>query len=75
MSNEELGWEESSDPRINWTSNIEIHYENFYNLTECYLLSRIKGPSPIRKDSEKIPLDLPTEYKYIVRYSKVTRNL
>jgi len=74
MSNEELGWEESSDPRINWTSNIEIHYENFYNLTEFDLLSHIKGPSPIRKDSEKIPLDLPTEYKYIVRYSKVTRN-
>lgn len=69
MSNEDLGWiGEGPD----WTSNIEIHYTDLYNVTDCQLLTHIKSPTTIRKYDEKCSVELPVEYSYITRYSKVT---
>ena len=42
-----------------------------YVLDECDLLTHIDGPVPIRKYNAKCMVNLPLEYNYIVRYSKV----
>lgn len=69
MSNEDLGWTcEGPD----WTSDTEIHYTDLYNVTVCQLLTHIKSPTTIRKYDEKCSVELPVEYSYITRYSKVT---
>jgi predicted secreted protein len=69
MTNEDLGWTcEGPD----WTSNTEIHYTDLYNVTDCQLLTHIKSPTTIRKYDEKCSVELPVEYSYITRYSKVT---
>jgi hypothetical protein len=67
MSNEELGWNGGPD----WTSEIEIHYINLYNLSDCELLTYIKSPKTIRKYDEKCKVDLAVEYNYIIKYIKV----
>ena len=69
-TNEELGW--TGDE---WTSDTEIHYTDLYGLNECELLTEIKGPSTIRKYDLKCQVDLVKEYPYIVKYSKVTKEL
>jgi hypothetical protein len=70
-TNDELGW---TDTDGNW--NIEVHYANLYNLTECKLYSKIKYQLVIRKyDKEDCIIDLPSEYKNIVRYSKITKKM
>jgi hypothetical protein len=65
-TNEELGW---TKQKGKWDT--ELHYENLYNLSECELYSEIKGASTIRLYSDKCKVNLPNEYPYIVRYSKV----
>jgi len=70
LTNEELGWTGND-----WTSDTEIHYTHLYGLNECNLLSEIKGPGTIRLYNEKCLVNLPKEYKYIVKYSKVTTEL
>ena len=71
MTNEEIGW--FGD---NWTKcDIEIHYSNLYNLGDCELLTHIKGASTIRKYNEKCLLNLPLEYEYISKYSKIKSNM
>ena len=70
MTNEELGWTDD-----NWTSDIEIHYSDLYGLSNCELLTHIKGSATIRKYDEKCRVNLPVEYSYIVKYSKVTLKL
>jgi len=72
LTNEELGWTGS---KTDWTSDIEIHYTDFYGLNICELLTHIKGPSTIRKYNEKCSLNLEVEYSHIVHYSKVTFEL
>ena len=69
LSNEELGWDYDE---TKWTSDIEIHYSDLYNLTSCELLTHINGPKTIRRYNEKCRVDLPLEYNYIIRYSNVT---
>ena len=70
-TNEELGWNKTYG---NWDT--EVHYKNLYNLTQCDLFSEIKCPSTIRHyDEKKCKIDLPAEYPYIVRYSKVTNSM
>ena len=64
-TNEELGWTKKDG---DWDT--EIHYKNLYHLSEFNLLSKIKSPLVIRQYSEKCKIDLPNEYKYIVRYVK-----
>lgn len=71
-TNEELGWTGSGK---DWTADIELHYSDLYGLSNCELLTHIKGPATIRKYDEKCRVNLPIEYSYIVRYSKVTLEL
>jgi hypothetical protein len=72
MTNEQLGWSGSG---TDWTSDTEVHYTDLYGLEGCELLTHIKGPATIRRYSEKCSVNLPLEYSYIVRYSKVTLEL
>ncbi len=67
LTNEELGWVKTKG---NW--DIEVHYKNLYDLRLCDLLSEIQSPKVIRKYNEKCKVNLPLEYPYIVKYSKVT---
>lgn len=69
LTNEELGW---TGEGPDWTSDTEIHYSDLYGLSNCELLTHIKGPSTIRKYDEKCRVNLAVEYSYIVRYSKIT---
>lgn len=72
LTNEELGWTGSE---IEWTSDTEIHYSDLYGLNNCELLTHINSPLTIRKYNEKCIVNLPVEYSYIVRYSKITLEL
>jgi hypothetical protein len=68
LTNEDLGWVgEGPD----WTSDVEIHYKDLYWLSECDLLTHIKGPTTIRKYDDKCKVDLVTEYNNIIKYSKI----
>ena len=69
LTNEEFGWSGSD-----WSSaDVEVHYTNLYGLSECELLTHIKGAATIRKYDEKCRVNLPVEYSNIVRYSNVQR--
>ena len=69
---EELGWTGNGP---DWTSDTEIYYMNLYGLSDCELLTHIKGPATIRKYNEKCRVNLAVEYSYIVCYSRVTFEL
>ena len=68
MTNEQLGW---TNEGPDWTSDTEIHYTHFYQVDKCELLTHIKTRSTICKYNEKCRVNLPLEYSYILRYSKV----
>jgi hypothetical protein len=69
LDNTELGWDNISN------IDIEIHYENLYNLNNCNLLTNIRGMSTIRKyDINKIYIDLDNEYNNIIKYSSISNN-
>lgn len=72
LTNEELGWTGSG---ADWSADVEINYTDLYGLNDCDLLTHIKGAATIRKYNEKCRVNLPVEYSYIVRYSKVTFEL
>ena len=67
QTNDDLGWNRTEGE---W--DIEVHFNNLYNLTCLSLFSEIKGSVSIRRFNDKCKVDLPTEYKNILRYSKVT---
>jgi hypothetical protein len=68
-TDEELGWTGSGSE---WEKcDTEVHYTDLYGLNDCDLLTRISSPLTIRKYNEKCQVNLPLEYSYIVRYSKV----
>ena len=73
LTNEELGWtREGTD----WeTSDIEIHYSELYNLNACEMYTHIKGAATIRTYNSKCLVQLPHEYCYIRKYSKVSFEL
>ena len=72
MTNQELGW---SGEGPDWTSDIEVHYSDMYGLSDCELLTHIKGAATIRKYDDKCRVNLPIEYNNIVRYSRMTFEL
>ncbi len=72
LTDNELGWTGGGK---GWNCDTEIHYKELYGLNNCELLTHIKGPPTIRKYDEKCRVNLPVEYDYIVKYSKVTLNL
>ena len=73
LNNEELGWVDQSDKGGDW--DVEVHYSDLYGLSECDLLTHIKGQTTIRKYDETCRVNLAVEYSYIVRYSRVTFEL
>jgi len=70
LTNSELGWDKSKGE---WDT--EVHYTDLYNLTNCNLISEIKGAAVIRLYNDKCKVNLITEYPHIVRYSKVTNRM
>ena len=68
LTNEELGW---TGEGPNWISDTEIHYTELYNIAQCGLLSHIQGARTIRTYNNKCRVELPMEYAYIVKYSKI----
>jgi len=70
LTNTELGWDKTDG---DWDT--EVHYKDLYNLTNCNLISEIKGAAGIRLYNENCKVNLPAEYPYIVRYSKVTTTM
>ena len=70
-TNEELGW---TKQKGDW--DIEVHYNELYNLSDCELYSDIQGTSTIRSYKEgACKVNLPNEYPYIVKYSKVSTKM
>jgi len=51
LTNEELGWTGNGP---DWTSDIEVHYTDLYGLSDCELITHIKGPATIRKYDENV---------------------
>ena len=66
-TNEELGW---TKQKGDWDK--EVHFNDLYNLASLNLMAGIKSPMVVRLYNEKCLVDLPKEYTYITRYSKVT---
>ena len=70
-TNEELGWTNTVGV---W--NTEVHYDDLFNLTECDLLTGIKGAATVRiYKKDKCDVDLPAEYHNIIRYSKIKKSM
>ena len=68
LTDKELGWTGGGKA---WTADVEVNYLDLYGLSDCELLTHIKGPATIRKYNEKCRVNLSIEYNYIVRYSRV----
>ena len=65
MSNEELGW---TGEGPDWISNIEVHYTHLHLLSNCNLLTNLKGNVTVRKyKPETCSVNLPVEYENILR--------
>jgi len=60
---------------VYWASNLEVHYTDLYRLNDFELFTHIKDSTTNKKNNEKCRINLPVEYSYIVRYSKVTCQL
>lgn len=72
-NNDELGWDEKGG-----FCDIEIHYNNLFNLTECNLFTGQKNQTTICEYDniqDGLLLDLITEYEYICKYSKITKKM
>ena len=71
-TNAEFGWD-----NIGPNCDMEIHYTGLYNLTETELYTHIKGQTSVRRfaNNGACAVNLPVEYDYIVRYSRVSRNM
>lgn len=67
-TNEELGWTETPG-----TWNIEVHYNELYDITRCNLDPQLKGPAVIRQYNDTFILNLPDEYSKIVKYSNAVK--
>jgi len=67
LTNEELGWIGSGP---DWTSDLEVHFKEWFDLDEQQLLTHIKGSSTIRKYNYKCSLDLEELYEIIYNNAK-----
>jgi hypothetical protein len=70
QTNEELGWTE-----VDGDWDTEVHFDTFYNISLCELNAGIKSPLTVRTYNDKCKVDLPTEYKNILRYSKLKTSM
>lgn len=72
LTDEELGWDSKSGGK----SNVEIHYTDLYNVSECDLITGfIIRTTTLQYPSEHCKLNLEQEYTNIVKYSKLTRTM
>ncbi len=70
-TNEELGWVKQKG---DW--DIEVHYKDLYNIYDCDMCTNIQSPLVIRiYNPEKCSLNLPEEYKNIVKYCGIKRTM
>jgi hypothetical protein len=71
LTNEELGWNEKGEEY-----DIEINYNNLYNLSRCNLFTGQKGQTTIMdydKVKESLMINLVVAYENITIYSKISR--
>ena len=66
-TNEELGWTETDG---DW--DYEVHFKDMFVVDKLKLLTEIKAATTVRKYNDKCMVDLPEEYKNIMKYSLVT---
>jgi len=72
LTDEELGWDSKSGQKC----EVEIHYTDLYNVSECDLITGFSIRSTtLRYPSEHCKLDLEQEYANICKYSKITRTM
>lgn len=72
LTDEELGWDSISGQKC----DVEIHYTDLYNVSECDLITGFSIRSTtLRYPSEHCKLDLEKEYANICKYSKITRTM
>ena len=72
-TDDELGWD-----KLGKYYDVEIHYTNLYNLTDCKLFTGQKNQTTIceyDKIKEGLLLNLIVEYEYVSKYSKITRTM
>jgi hypothetical protein len=72
-NNDELGWDDKGG-----FYDVEIHYNNLYNLTDCNLFTGQNNQTTICEyDNIKTGLlvNLIVEYEYISKYSKITKTM
>lgn len=72
-NNDELGWDKKGD-----FCDIEIHYNNLYNLTDCHLFTGQNNQTIIcdyDNIKKSLSVDLIVEYENICKYSKITRTM
>lgn len=66
-TDEELGWTEKKG---DW--DYEVHFKNMLIVYRLNLLTEIKAATTVRKYNDKCMVDLPEEYKNILKYSVIT---
>ena len=72
-NNDELGWDDKGE-----FCDVEIHYNNLYNLTDCNLFTGQNNQTTICEyDNIKdgLLVNLIVEYEYISKYSKITKTM
>ena len=71
-NNEELGWD-----TYGGNCDIELHYTQLYNLSNCNLYTGQKGQHTVidyEITKQTLLVNLHVEYEYIVKYSNVVKN-
>jgi len=69
--NETYGWKGGEN------YDIELHYTQLYNLSNCNLYTGQKGQQPImdyETNKQSLLVNLHVEYEYIVKYSNVVKD-
>lgn len=72
-NNDELGWDEKGG-----FCDVEIHYNNLYNLTDCNLFTGQNNQTTICEYDnikDNLIVNLIVEYEYISKYSKITKTM
>ena len=69
----------STDEELGWTDTIgdwdyEVHFKDMFVVDKLKLLTEIKAATTVRKYNEKCMVNLPEEYKNIMKYSVITNS-
>ena len=72
-TDDELGWDDKG-----LFCDVEIHYNNLYNLTDCNLFTGQKNQTTIceyNNIKDELLINLIIEYELIIKYSKITKTM